>query len=306
MTTSRSISWSPKSRIPSFLMIRRRKENMLQTCCFTEKTERMGKPMPARRATSRRYAMSRKRKAGAKEAVASGFQDLVTFFHSPTGERFVILEICILSAMTLLIFLLYQKEVKNREEFQMAMTMIRNFVVGIDSNYKDKDDFQILAAAQNISEEMVYYANINDQLQKEIDILTRNLNDGWVLYSKAFYFFSLELRTWVDSQRKCEREGAKLISMQTKEEQYFINQEVKLRKMVFWIGLFKNTERTWTWLSGSKPTSTYWNYYEPNRQPGHDCAAMSFDCYYDRCWMALQCERRIQYICKKVPDDTWL
>ncbi|XP_053258288.1 C-type lectin domain family 4 member M-like [Podarcis raffonei] len=270
---------------------------------------------------------------------ASTFRDMVTFLKSPAGERYIILEIFILAAMTLLLFLLYQKELKrrmefqmaidiirtfvvgldtihedkddqkelkNREEFQMAMTMIRNFVVGIDSTYKDKDDFQILAAAHNISEEMVYYANINDQLQKEIDILTRNLNDGWVLYSRAFYFFSLELRTWVDSQRKCEREGAKLISMQTKEEQYFINKEVKFRKMVFWIGLFKNTERTWTWHSGSKPATTYWNYYEPNGQPGHDCAAMSFDCYYDRCWMALQCERRIQYICKKVPDDTWL
>nr|XP_028598883.1 perlucin-like protein [Podarcis muralis] len=231
---------------------------------------------------------------------------MVTFFHSPTGERFIILEICILIAMTLLVYILYQKEVQRREELQEAMHMIRSFVVGMEPFYVDKDDFQILAVAQNISEEMRYYSKKNEELQKEIDILTRNLNDGWVLYSRAIYFFSLELRTWMDSKKKCEKEGAHLISMETREEQYFINKEVKHRKMIFWIGVFKNKGNKWSWLSGMEAAVHYWNYYEPSYKENHNCGAMTFDCYYENCWNALDCDLQKQYICKKGPDDAWL
>ncbi|XP_053258136.1 CD209 antigen-like protein A [Podarcis raffonei] len=266
----------------------------------------MGKPTPAKRAASRRHLALRKRKARAKETVASGFQDLVNFFQSPTGERFIILEICILIAMTLLVYILYQKEVQRREELQEAMHMIRTFVVGMEPFYVDKDDFQILAVAQNKSEEMRYYSQKNEELQKEIDILTRNLNDGWVLYSRAFYFFSLELQTWMDSKKKCEKEGAHLISMETKEEQYFINKQVKHRKMIFWIGVFKNKGNKWSWLSGMEAAVHYWNYYEPSYKENHNCGAMTFDCYYENCWNALDCDLQKQYICKKGPDDAWL
>ncbi|XP_053258131.1 uncharacterized protein LOC128420553 isoform X2 [Podarcis raffonei] len=218
----------------------------------------MGKLTPAKSAASRKHAMSRrqlalrKRKAAAKETGASLFQELVIFFKSPTGERLIILEIFILTAMTLLIYILYQKEansraevqiamdiirtfvvgldtihedkddqkeVKNREEFQVAMTMIRNFVVGIDSFYEDKDDFGILAVALNKSEEMRYLANKNDELQKEIDLLIGNLNDGWIIYQRTMYFLSLDQDSWADSKKKCEREGAKLLSMETYQEQ---------------------------------------------------------------------------------------
>ncbi|XP_028581385.2 CD209 antigen-like protein C [Podarcis muralis] len=260
----------------------------------------MVKPTPTK------FSASRKRRAKANETGASAIRDLVTFFQSPTGERLVIFEIFILIAMTLLIYMLYKKEVEKRAEFQVAMNMIRTFVVGIDSNYMDKDDFQILAAAQNISEEMRYFANRNDQLQKEIDILIRNLDDGWIVYSRTFYFFSLELRSWMDSKKYCEQEGARLISVETKEEQFFINQQVKGRKMLFWIGLFKDKGGRWRWTPGMSPETTYWNYYEPNYEALHDCGGMTFDCYYEGCWMAFKCDQRIQYICKKVPDDAWL
>ncbi|XP_053258128.1 CD209 antigen-like [Podarcis raffonei] len=276
-----------------------------------EKTERVETPTPEKGAESidneapRKDSATAAAAAAADETGASGFQSMVAFITSPTGERFVVLEIFILTAMTLLIFLLYQKEMKKREEIQMAMNMIRNFVVGTDKFYEDKDDFQILAAAQNLSEEVRYLVKRNDQLQKEIDILTRNLKDGWVIFSNSFYLFSAELRSWMDSQRKCEREGAKLISIETLEEQFFINHEVKSRRKFFWTGLFKDKEEVWKWLSGKLPEFQYWNFYSPHDELNHDCTAMSFDCV-DGCWMALECHLQMPYICKKVPDDAWL
>ncbi|XP_053258129.1 CD209 antigen-like isoform X1 [Podarcis raffonei] len=304
----------------------------------------MGKLTPAKSAASRKHAMSRrqlalrKRKAAAKETGASLFQELVIFFKSPTGERLIILEIFILTAMTLLIYILYQKEansraevqiamdiirtfvvgldtihedkddqkeVKNREEFQVAMTMIRNFVVGIDSFYEDKDDFGILAVALNKSEEMRYLANKNDELQKEIDLLIGNLNGGWFIYQRTMYFLSPDQSSWADSQKRCEREGAKLISMETVEEQNFINAEVQKRNKFFWFGVFKDKEKKWRWLSGIETIITYWKKDEPKNEDRNHCAAVGLDCGM-HCWIALHCEQRIGYICKKVPDDTWL
>ncbi|XP_053258121.1 CD209 antigen-like [Podarcis raffonei] len=278
-----------------------------------DKTERVETPTPEKGAESIDNEAPRKDSAtataaaaaAADETGASGFQSMVAFITSPTGERFVVLEIFILTAMTLLIFLLYQKEMKKRVEIEMAMNMIRNIVVGIDSNYKDKDDFQILAAAQNLSEEVRYLAKRNDRLQKEIDILTRNLKDGWVIFSNAFYLFSVELRSWMDSKKKCEREGAKLISIETVEEQFFINHEVKGHRKFFWIGLFKDKNVEWKWLSGKLPEDEYWIYYSLHDELNHDCTAMTFDCI-DTCWIALECHLQMPYICKKVPDDAWL
>ncbi|XP_053258139.1 C-type lectin domain family 4 member M-like [Podarcis raffonei] len=222
--------------------------------------------------------------------------------NSPTGEYIIISVIIALTVLTLLIFLLYQKEVKKRDEFQMAMDMIRTFVVGLDSIHEDKDDFQILAVAQNISEEMRYFANRNDELQKEIDHLIGNLNDGWVIYQRTFYFFSHEQHSWLDSKKECEREGAKLISFETLEEQQFVNKQVKDRKRWFWIGLFKDNGVTWTWLSGIVASITYWNAGEP--RPGN-CGALTFECG-SNCWIASHCGKHIRYICKKVPNDVWL
>ncbi|XP_053240976.1 C-type lectin domain family 4 member M-like isoform X1 [Podarcis raffonei] len=266
----------------------------------------MGKLALAKRGVSRRNAASRKRKAKANETGASAFRDLVTFFKSPVGERLIVLEIFIFTVMTLLVFILYRKELRKREELQVAMDMIRTVVVGTDPIYEDKDDLEILAAAQNISEEMQYFANLNDQLQKEIDTLLENLNNGWVIYERTFYWFSIEIGSWTDAQKHCEQEGARLISVETREEQYFINKQVERHQKFFWIGVFKDKGKKWSWLSGMEASVHYWNYYEPNYEANHDCVAVSYECYYEKCWMAFECDLQIHYICKKVPNDTWL
>ncbi|XP_077790725.1 C-type lectin domain family 10 member A-like [Podarcis muralis] len=241
----------------------------------------------------------------AKQTRASTFQDMVTFLKSPTGERFIVLEMFILTAMTLLLFLLYQKELKKRADFQVGLEMIRTFVVGIDSTYKDKDDFQILAAAQNLSEEVRHLALKNDQLQKEIDIISKNVDDGWVLFPTAYYWFSHGVQSWMNSQKVCEKEGAKLISIETAAEQHFVVNEVKIRRKLFWIGLFKDNKAKWKWLSGTIPRAHFWKWGEPNKAAKYDCGVLAFNCR-GSCWAALNCEQTIQYICKKVPNDAWL
>ncbi|XP_077790710.1 CD209 antigen-like protein C [Podarcis muralis] len=143
-----------------------------------------------------------------------------------------------------------QKELKKRADFQVGLEMIRTFVVGIDSTYKDKDDFQILAVVQNLSEEVRHLAIKNDKLQKEIDIISKNVNDGWVFFATAYYWFSHGPQSWMNSKNLCEKEGAKLLSLKTAVEQRFVVNEVKARRKLFWIGLFKDNKAKWRWLSG--------------------------------------------------------
>ncbi|CAI5784930.1 Hypothetical predicted protein [Podarcis lilfordi] len=234
----------------------------------------MGKPAPAKPAKpAKPAAPAGEEQPGTGE---SGFQKFVTFMKSPTGEYIVIFLMILFTTLTLLLFLLYQKEVKKRDEFQMAMDMIRTFVVGLDTIHEDKDDFGILAVAQNKSEEMRYLANKNDELQKVIDDLTENL-----------------------------KEGAQLLSFETYQEQNFINEQVQKRKKFFWFGVFKDKAKKWRWLSGIEAIITYWQSDEPKNEDRNHCAAIGLDCGA-HCWIALHCEERIGYICKKVPDDAWL
>nr|XP_028600710.1 CD209 antigen-like protein 2 isoform X1 [Podarcis muralis]XP_028600712.1 CD209 antigen-like protein 2 isoform X1 [Podarcis muralis] len=267
----------------------------------------MGKPAPAKPAKPAAPAKAAA-PGGAEQpgTGVSGFQKFVNFVKSPMGEYIVVFMMILFTALTLLLFLLYQKELKKRAEFQMAIDMIRTFVVGLDSIHEDKDDFGILAVAQNKSEEMRHIANKNDELQKEIDLLIGNLNDGWIIYQRTMYLLSREQDSWADSKKKCEREGAQLLSMETREEQYFINREVQKRNKFYWFGVFKDSAtKKWRWLVGIEAIITYWKPDEPKNEDRNHCAAMGLDCDKD-CWIALHCEQRLGYICKKVPSDAWL
>nr|XP_028598882.1 macrophage mannose receptor 1-like [Podarcis muralis] len=187
----------------------------------------------------------------------------------------------------------------------MAIDMIRTFVVGLDSIHEDKDDFGILAVAQNVSEEMRYLANKNDELQKVIEHLIENFNEGWFIYQRTMYLLSRDQDSWADSKKKCEREGAQLLSMETYQEQNFINEQVQKRNKFFWFGVFKDKAKKWRWLSGIEAIITYWKPDEPKNEDRNHCAAIGLDCG-SNCWIALHCEQRLGYICKKVPDDAWL
>nr|XP_034958655.1 CD209 antigen-like protein E [Zootoca vivipara] len=187
------------------------------------------------------------------------------------------------------------------------MEMIRSTVVGTDSKYKDKDDLLILAAAENLTREIQYLTSRNDQLQKEIDIISRNVKDGWVYFNNAYYWLSDEEHSWMNSQQACQREDATLLSIETKEEQIFVADLVYAKKKPFWLGLFKDKQGKWKWLSGTMVgADEYWRRKEPNSGKKHDCGAMYFSCPQTKCWVAYICEHRKGCICKKVPKDVWL
>uniref|UniRef100_A0A3B4A6A2 C-type lectin domain-containing protein n=1 Tax=Periophthalmus magnuspinnatus TaxID=409849 RepID=A0A3B4A6A2_9GOBI len=85
---------------------------------------------------------------------------------------------------------------------------------------------------------------------------------------KSFYYSSNIKRTWEESRRYCQEQGADLIVINSKEEQDF----VEIFEGRSWIGLSdKETEGVWKWVDGSPLTISSWMSGEPNDEFGEDC-----------------------------------
>uniref|UniRef100_A0A3Q4AUW5 C-type lectin domain-containing protein n=1 Tax=Mola mola TaxID=94237 RepID=A0A3Q4AUW5_MOLML len=72
-------------------------------------------------------------------------------------------------------------------------------------------------------------------------------------FNNSFYFISSTRKSWNDSRQDCIDRGADLVTVNSLDEQVFLN---SLKKM-FWIGLTdREKEGTWKWVDGSVLNST--------------------------------------------------
>uniref|UniRef100_A0A3B3SBG3 C-type lectin domain-containing protein n=1 Tax=Paramormyrops kingsleyae TaxID=1676925 RepID=A0A3B3SBG3_9TELE len=70
---------------------------------------------------------------------------------------------------------------------------------------------------------------------------------GWEPFNSSCYFISQSWKSWKDSRIECQKWGADLVIIESKEEQEFING----KKDDYWIGLKYNTKKNdWIWLDG--------------------------------------------------------
>ncbi|XP_026075393.1 C-type lectin domain family 4 member E-like isoform X2 [Carassius auratus] len=81
--------------------------------------------------------------------------------------------------------------------------------------------------------------------------------DGWIYYQSSFYYMSNETRNWTESSKDCQKRGADLIIINTREENDFVKKITAKRE--FWIGLTDSeVEGTWKWVDGSTLTYEFW------------------------------------------------
>ncbi|XP_061597581.1 C-type lectin domain family 4 member A-like [Cololabis saira] len=111
-----------------------------------------------------------------------------------------------------------------------------------------------------------------DQLQKEHDQLIYTYNqlkieldgechEGWRRFGSSFYRKFTKSKTWSESRRECEKRGADLVIINSKEEQDFVGQLDT--KETSWIGLKAEWSPSkqkfeWKWVDGSPLTTTFW------------------------------------------------
>ncbi|XP_061598132.1 C-type lectin domain family 4 member A-like isoform X2 [Cololabis saira] len=83
--------------------------------------------------------------------------------------------------------------------------------------------------------------------------------EGWRRFGSSFYKKFTESKTWSESRRECEKRGADLVIISSKEEQDFVGQLDTNENS--WIGLKAEWSQSkqifeWKWVDGSPLTTT--------------------------------------------------
>jgi len=105
-----------------------------------------------------------------------------------------------------------------------------------------------------------------------------------------------KLETWEGARKSCEIEGGDLATIQNKEEQRFITDEVGLCSHT-WFGL-SHTNQGYYWNDGSNSTYRNWKdqlTYSDVQKQTLNCAAMD----PDGIWFNFHCSNKFYFVCKK-------
>ncbi|CAJ1053677.1 CD209 antigen-like protein E [Xyrichtys novacula] len=142
-----------------------------------------------------------------------------------------------------------------------------------------------------------------DQLLARLESMTNDLRrklqdqNGWVYFSGSLYYISSLMKSWQESRADCQKRGADLMVVNSREEQDFV---IGLKKHL-WIGL-TDTEKegVWKWVDGILLTTSYWYSSEPNSYQGseEDCAVVG-NYVLDQSWNDLACNQTSFWICEK-------
>uniref|UniRef100_A0A674EEF9 C-type lectin domain-containing protein n=1 Tax=Salmo trutta TaxID=8032 RepID=A0A674EEF9_SALTR len=112
-------------------------------------------------------------------------------------------------------------------------------IIGLCVYYNEvKGSFEenILVSKTNSSAE-------RDQFQTRYNAMTEKRDQS------SLYFISTKKKTWEESRHDCLRRGAKLVIINSREEQVFIH---GLKKETFWIGLTERVEEAlWKLVDGT-------------------------------------------------------
>ncbi|XP_026103528.1 CD209 antigen-like protein C [Carassius auratus] len=162
-----------------------------------------------------------------------------------------------------------------------------------NTNYTEEKD-QLLTKITNLTEE-------RDQLKiKNRNVLNQlSIPDGWTYYQSSFYYMSNETRNWTESRQDCQKRGADLIIINTREEQDFVKKITDKRE--FWIGLTDSeVEGTWKWVDGSTVTYDFWEPKEPNGKEQENCVVTYLKKHpLLKGWLDVPCNGARQWICEK-------
>ncbi|XP_034096532.1 hepatic lectin-like [Gymnodraco acuticeps] len=140
--------------------------------------------------------------------------------------------------------------------------------------------------------------------------------DSWERHGGKCYYLSIIKATWTQSRAECRRTGGDLVQIESREEQTFLQQKVRVQMTgdedKFWIGLTDSvTEGAWLWTDGSAldRSLAFWSTGEPDNYKGND--TMEEDCARMgerggasdlKCWFDKSCEDPHRSICEK-PED---
>ncbi|XP_029022714.1 C-type lectin domain family 4 member E-like isoform X3 [Betta splendens] len=154
--------------------------------------------------------------------------------------------------------------------------------------------------------------NENEALRKNLTAAQcPTCETEWDQHGGSCYYFSSNKLTWDQSRSDCKGQGADLVQINSKEEQFLENKvggKMNDDEDRFWIGLTDSEEEgSWLWVDDSplSPSLSFWKSGEPDNwtrenPAGEDCARMGLKGTTDlSSWFDKSCNATQRSICEK-------
>ncbi|KAK5879066.1 hypothetical protein CesoFtcFv8_024411 [Champsocephalus esox] len=125
---------------------------------------------------------------------------------------------------------------------------------------------------------------------------------GWRENEDRCYFFSSDVRTWMEANAFCIAQNSNLMSVQDIHERLWVRTQIGTE--TFWFGLNDQvSENVFEWSDGSTfiPYLSYWMNGQPDNwgdEPGEDCVQVVGESQGR--WSDKNCNVKRKYICKHV------
>nr|XP_004610701.1 unnamed protein product [Sorex araneus] len=121
---------------------------------------------------------------------------------------------------------------------------------------------------------------------------------NWKPFGSTCYFFSSDTKNWTDSEKNCTGMQAHLLVVDSKEEQDFINNNVKLFNG-YYLGLSDLKNGHWEWVNETpyNHSVTFWHPGEPSFDYEH-CVMLNFRPIQNWGWNDVTCNEPLNSICE--------
>merc|ERR1712043_74662 len=129
---------------------------------------------------------------------------------------------------------------------------------------------------------------------------------GWSNRQSSCYHVSRDADSWVESMRMCQSHKGRLVSIETSEEQQYLESLLSSgADDKYWVGGSDWTvEGVWIWEpSGTNITYTNWEMNQPDNDNGVEhCMYMNRDSNF--MWVDEFCQDTYNYICERPAEPT--
>ncbi|XP_061438946.1 C-type lectin lectoxin-Phi1-like [Rhineura floridana] len=201
--------------------------------------------------------------------------------------------------------ILYIQESKTTSTLLKAFKTIKDFIIIKEPSLKGKNDSEIFRETQKLADELVGWISKVNEIQAAIDDIKKKLHLQWVPYKETLYLFEDRVKPWHRATKFCESEKSVLISIESLEEEEFLEKEINFAHQDSWIGLHYSKGK-WRWYEGVNVGSTFWKTGQPNNLDHELCVVLKAYCSSPRkCWDNIPCDKEKRWICKKKPDKRW-